>query len=262
MPVPEAPTEVNTAASSAPERASDIDRDTTGSGPSVRDIGQQRDVKGACAPCPDLEGCYTSPNQMQHFADQVINLIVEWADYQYEAMPGPARWLYIPTGVTGEMACVDGVGSPAQYNDMSYACCPADQTVYLGEQALWYYYIQAGDAGAAVGIAHEFGHHIQRVIQVEQLVDMSDQVFIILKENQADCIAGDWFGHQVDQGRTSHNDLDDIGRIITMIADLENDPNREHGTLDERASSFIDGMRDGLRTCNAFFPNTPVITFG
>ncbi len=228
-------------------------------GPSVCDIGQQRDAKGACAPCPDLEGCYTSADQMQHFADTIIPMITEWADYEYEAMPRPTNWLYIPTGTTGQMACVDDADQPEVYNDMSYAYCPADKTVYLGEQALWQYYNEAGDAGAAVGIAHEFGHHIQRTVEVAQPANMSDQLFSITLENQADCVAGVWFQRQIGLGRVVRDDLEDIDKVIAMIASLEDDLTRDHGTVSERSDSFIKGMRGGLQACNAFFPDTPII---
>lgn len=229
-------------------------------GPSVCEVGQSRDAMGACAPCPDLEGCYADSSGMQHFADQVIPLIVEYSDWQYEAMPAVTSWMYIPTGMTGTMACVKADGSPDSSNDMTYAYCPADNIVYLGQESLWRYYTEAGDAGAAVGIAHEWGHHVQSMVGVKQVVDMSDQLYGIMLENQADCIAGSWFAHVIERGLVNQDDLGDVDKVIAMIADLETDESRTHGTVKERSDWFIAGMRGGMTACNAAFPATPVIT--
>ena len=48
----------------------------------------------------------------------------------------------------------------------SYEYCPVDQAIYVGQDMLWEFYTRTGDAGPAVGLAHEFGHHIQSQLGV------------------------------------------------------------------------------------------------
>ena len=61
--------------------------------------------------------------------------------------------------------------------------------MYVGQDMLWTFYEQTGDAGPAVGLAHEFGHHIQQSMGVPapRTAEQSTR-----HENQADCVAGAW----------------------------------------------------------------------
>lgn len=155
------------------------------------------------------------------------------------------------------MRCIDPTGQLEEYTDQSYAYCPADETVYLGQRALWHFYDGAGDAGPIVGIAHEWGHHVQSATGVP--APRTPDEWIVF-ENQADCIAGAWTGYADDQDRLTYpDDLDDIGALMRLIGSVEG-PERDHGTTPERTKSFIQGFRGGLSACNEFHPATPIIT--
>jgi hypothetical protein len=226
-------------------------------------IGEETSPIGACAPCADLEGCYGSSAEMQHFADRVIPTIIQYQNWVYVNLPPVEAWMYVNAGDTGTSACRELDGTASAYNDMSFYYCGMDKKVYLGQEALWRYYTNAGDAGAAVGIAHEWGHHVQQVAGIYATTDMSSQerqVFTINKENQADCISGAWLQYMISQGLVNADDYTDIDSMIAIIASLENDAGRDHGTIKERTEWFIHGMNGGMYACNATFPNTPVIT--
>ena len=131
--------------------------------------------------------------------------------------------------------------------------------MYVGQRQLWAFYDQAGDAGAVIGLAHEAGHHIQAVAGVT----ISTLEESIVMENQADCVAGAFTAWLESEGLLDYpDDLDDIDVLMTMIASVEEDPARDHGTLDERVDSFLVGFQDGLIGCNDFFPDTPLVTPG
>jgi predicted metalloprotease len=85
-------------------------------------------------------------------------------------------------------ACEDPNGNDTA-DDMSYAYCPADDNVSIGQQLAWELYSEAGDVAPAIGIAHEFGHNVQTHVGVP--VPRSDAQTLV-HENQADCVAGAW----------------------------------------------------------------------
>lgn len=215
------------------------------------EVGEEINSQGACAPCADYENCYSSPTDMFHFYNVVIPWIREYADATYASMSEP-QWYYVASGESGRTSCNSG------YDDTAYFYCPADTAVFIAEKQAWEFYTDAGDAGVAIGIAHEWGHHVQSVAELKN-PGLSNQAFTIRKENQADCIAGAWFGNMIQRERVTRDDLSDADSIIALIASSEDDPNRDHGTIQERTESLLLGMRQGIRACNDYFPATPVI---
>lgn len=85
------------------------------------------------------------------------------------------------------------------------------------------------------------------------------RLYTIRAENQADCIAGAWFGWAASQGVVTQDDYADADNIMADVASLEQDNTRYHGTLQERTDSFIAGMQKGIYSCVGFFPNIPII---
>lgn len=192
--------------------------------------------------CQSLERCYTK-GQLDQFLGQARALIQEFSAASYQGLPAPAYAL-IPTGAS-TAACGARIG------DLSYLYCTADQTIYVGQEALWAIYSQDGDAAAVAGLAHEWGHHVQIASGVTAAT--------LVKEVQADCIAGAWLGYEAKAGRLEPGDLNDVDRLIQRIASAET-PDRDHGTLGERTAAFRYGLNNGLAGCNRFTPSTPVIT--
>ena len=207
--------------------------------------------------CPGntLEGCFTYA-EMQPYIDSVIPMIDQFLKDQYQAMPPPDHIYYVDAGLTGETECQKSDGTPEPYDSLSFFYCPPEKAVYTGQDTLWQFYRSMGDAAPAVGIAHEYGHHIQHVAGVPAPTTAPEGVNY---ENQADCISGAWAGYVNTQGVLEEDDISDIEALIRDIAESENNPDRAHGAVQERADAFIAGFRGGLAACNAFYPDVPVI---
>jgi predicted metalloprotease len=196
--------------------------------------------------CTSLEGCYAYAD-MQVFYDQIIAWIDEFSRATYTNMPQP-DYVYVPSGTTAPTAC------DAVLDATAYAYCGVDDSVYVGQDQLWAFYSELGDAAAAMGIAHEWGHHVQAVAGIAP----ADQAETIALENQADCIAGAWIGHVDRQGMLERDDIGDINAILPVIAAAE-DISRDHGTLAERTAALQHGFDNGMAGCNGFFPSQPVV---
>jgi len=207
-----------------------------------------------------MEGCYAYED-MQAFYDEAIGLLDAFlADTFADPAPvQPSEYIYVEEGATGVEPCTDPAGGFASYTDVSFEYCPTDQVVYVGQAQLWQFYTDAGDAGAVIGIAHEVGHHIQTVAGV--LVSTAED--IIATENQADCVAGVFTAWADSQELLVYpDDLEDIDVLLALVASVEDEPNRDHGTLEERTDAFIGGFERGMEGCSEFFPATPLIPPG
>lgn len=201
-------------------------------------------------PCPSLEGCYDYAN-MQSFYDQVIVLVEDFSAASYSAMPPPVYY-YIPNGTTMPMSCDTGTADSTAFH-----FCGPDDSVYVGQDELWSFYTINGDAAAAFGIAHEWGHHVQHVVGVMNLVDTPTERIQV--ENQADCIGGAFLKHLDEQGMLEADDYSDMASVLQRIASAEG-PERDHGTLEERDVASRYGFDHGLARCSDFFPDAPLVT--
>ncbi|MGR6963508.1 neutral zinc metallopeptidase [Geodermatophilus sp. URMC 61] len=202
-------------------------------------------------PCPSLEGCYNYAS-MQSFYDEIIVLVEGFSAASYSAMPSPAAYYYIANGTTMPMSCDPGIADSAAFH-----FCGPDDSIYVGQDQLWSFYTINGDAAAAFGIAHEWGHHVQHVAGVSNLVDTPTEK--IQLENQADCIGGAFLKHLNEQGMLEPDDYSDMASILQRIASAEG-PERDHGTLEERGVSTQYGFDHGLARCSEFFPDAPLVT--
>ena len=208
----------------------------------------------AQAACDSLEDCYEYED-MDLFLDVAWSLVQEFVRATYPAHVLYVTLRYVPHADTGREACTDRSGTPATYSDRSYEFCPADRTIYIGQDQLWAFYSEIGDAAAVVGLAHEYGHFLQSVQAVPPATSAAET---IPRENQADCVAGAWFRHADATGIVEPDDLDDLAGILEVIASSEDDPDRDHGTIAERTASMHRGIDGGIDACNAFFPGTPL----
>lgn len=210
-------------------------------------------------PCTDYEGCFTDPTHMRVFYTQIITWVQDYATATYESPPAPDNWYYIITDQSGKEPCTDGKGNLADYSDWSMEYCPTDQNVYVGEQAMWHYYQEFGDAAPAVAIAHEWGHHLQYgVVGITERADHAKEDAIAV-ENQADCVSGAWSAYLADRQIMVEDDYVDVGNALVAVGQAEG-PDRDHGTAEERQQAWVEGYVDGLNACNRYFPNQPLIT--
>jgi hypothetical protein len=182
---------------------------------------------------------------MGDYVDAVVPMIEGWIDATWPGMPLP-QTIYVPAGASGREGCVDLDGRAASYTSRSYEYCPADNRVYVGQDTLWEFYTETGDAGPAIGLAHEYGHHVQYQLNLPpaRTTDQSIRV-----ENQADCLAGAWTGWTDEKGYLERDDdLRDIEAMFPLIGSAEG-PDRDHGTIQERRSAFESGFSGGITAC-------------
>ncbi len=150
--------------------------------------------------------------------------------------------------------------------------CPADEKVYID---LGFFDELAnrtgapGEFGQAYVIAHELGHHVQKLLGIELKVNRLRQAnpsisnpLSVRMELQADCLAGVW-GHST-QERNLINESD-ISAGMDTVAAVGDDRLQKmsrgyvspesftHGSSAERAAWFRRGLESGeVSACNTF----------
>jgi hypothetical protein len=154
--------------------------------------------------------------------------------------------------------------------------CPADEKVYID---LAFYNELArrfgapGDFAQAYVLAHEIGHHVQKVIGVEQQVRQMQQArpnlanrLSVAMELQADCFAGIW-GHStarrdileegdIEEGLRAAGSIGD-DRIQSMTQGYVQPESFTHGTSQQRMEWFMRGLRSGdPKQCDVFKSGT------
>jgi len=208
--------------------------------------------------CPNqsLRGCFKE-SQMQTYFEYVLPFIDKFYDSTWNGLPLPKNVYFIPDGAKVREACEDQKGQPVTGADTSYNYCPADDDVYVGQQLAWLLYSEAGDVAPATGLAHEFGHNVQTQVGVP--VPQTDAETLV-HENQADCVSGAFLGWANDQRLLQQGDEPVLLRYLELISSSENDPNRTHGDFQERGGALRLGGEKGIATCNAYYPDNPIIT--
>lgn len=150
--------------------------------------------------------------------------------------------------------------------------CPRDEKVYidLGFYAALDQKLGAsGDFAQAYVLAHELGHHVQRILGTEQRVrDLSEtrpgaanQLSVRL-ELQADCYAGVWAASTSQRGLLEKGDIEEglgaaaaVGddRLQRMQQGTVSPESFTHGTSRQRSSWFRRGLESGRpESCDTF----------
>jgi uncharacterized protein len=150
--------------------------------------------------------------------------------------------------------------------------CPADERVYLDLgffDELRSRFRAPGDFAQAYVIAHEVGHHVQRLLGIEELVRRRSQqqpaqanALSVRLELQADCLAGVWA-----HGVYARRDLDpgDVEEALGAAAAVGDDRIQQtvtgrirpetftHGSSDQRGRWFRTGFDSGdANRCDTF----------
>ena len=172
-------------------------------------------------------------------------------------------------------ACGQGVSAAGPFY------CPGDEKVYidLGFFRLLEQRFKApGDFAQAYVIAHEVGHHVQKLLGVTDKTDAMRRRMSATEYNrvsvrvelQADCFAGVW-GYRLANGQSplklDPGDVDEALRAATAIGDdtLQQQSRGgvvpdsfTHGTSAQRVSWFRRGMDSGdFRQCDTFKAGSP-----
>jgi predicted metalloprotease len=202
----------------------------------------------AAAACPrgSLEGCFGYEG-MAAYLETVEPLVARFFAAQYPRLKAPRDVVLIPARASVR----DGCGGFSDSRAFEY--CPANATIYIGQDLLWSFYRRFGDAAPLAGLAHEWAHHVQFRLGVSQPRANAERVRF---ENQADCLSGAYIKHARDQGQIEKDDLGDIESLLQAIG--ARGPRRDHGTAAERRQAFNLGLASGAKGCSSYFPGTPV----
>ena len=150
--------------------------------------------------------------------------------------------------------------------------CPVDEKVYLDLgffDELRSRFGAPGEFAEAYVIAHELGHHVQKLLGIEERVRAARQqrpsqanALSVRLELQADCLAGVW-GHSTEQRKLLERG--DIESALGAAAAVGDDRLQRqgtgrvrpetftHGTSQQRTQWFRSGMEAGnLKACDTF----------
>lgn len=142
--------------------------------------------------------------------------------------------------------------------------CPLDQRVYLDTsffQELAQRFGAPGDFAAAYVVAHEIGHHVQRI--TGRLGDgPRDNETSVRIELQADCYAGIWAKWAETKGVVEVGDIDEALNAATQIGDdrlqrrgggVVVPESFTHGSSEQRSRWFKRGYQSGrVPDCDTF----------
>jgi predicted metalloprotease len=179
-------------------------------------------------------------NQRQNlvqFIDMVLTHVATYWDRELGGVRVPQA--YAPAaGRAVQTAC--GVSSDSPFY------CPRDERivlpqVFFTEKVGW----PANDAAVAIVIAHEWGHHVQKLIGQPALLT-------IVLELQADCFSGAFLKYAQDQGYLDPGDLDEVARQTFGAGDPFGTPwfdPQAHGTPRQRLQAVNDGFRSAGARC-------------
>ena len=134
--------------------------------------------------------------------------------------------------------------------------CPLDETIYMDIRFMTELVLpEYGEFAAAFVVAHEWGHHIQQVLDIKQCEVhrcLSGATSLEI-ELQADCLAGAWTRFADDQGTLAFGDRE---AAVAVLARLVGDPEGTriddpavHGPGSLRAYWFLKGYYEGVGTC-------------
>jgi predicted metalloprotease len=150
--------------------------------------------------------------------------------------------------------------------------CPADEKVYI-DLDFWDQLRRVGgstaDFAQAYVIAHELGHHVQKLMGTEAKVAQLEQRepgermhLSIDTELQADCYAGVWAHSAQARGKVHEADIDSALSAAAAVGDdhLQKMSGRAvspekwtHGSAAQRTAWFRRGLASGdMASCNTF----------
>jgi uncharacterized protein len=151
--------------------------------------------------------------------------------------------------------------------------CPGDEKVYIDLaffNDLRQRFHAPGEFAEAYVIAHEVGHHVQKLTGISQKVDAARgrgtregaNSLSVKMELQADCYAGVWGNHAQAKGQLDPGDVDQALAAATAIGDDRLQKQAQgyvvpdsftHGTSEQRVRWFKRGMESGrVKDCDTF----------
>jgi uncharacterized protein len=176
-------------------------------------------------------------------------------------LPEPrVAYNWIPPGSVTLTSCGPTGDSVALY-------CPADDTIYVGQQFAADLYAgvlrdlpgesegygrAAGDFAVAYVVAHEYAHNLQQELGVfDNSVSPNARPF----ELQADCMAGVWAYSVFAKGELEEGDIEEATNAALAVGDFDVGNAQHHGTPQERREALTAGFDSGdPALCRRYLP--------
>ncbi|MGH2533393.1 MAG: neutral zinc metallopeptidase [Thermomicrobiales bacterium] len=120
--------------------------------------------------------------------------------------------------------------------------CQLDQAIYY--ELSWYEFIveEFGDFAWVNVMAHEWGHHVQYTLRINGMPN-AHAGSRTLEELQADCLSGAYALDAKTRGLLDIGDISEAAFLAATVGSID------HGTGDDRLTSFMRGYLDGLVGC-------------
>jgi predicted metalloprotease len=229
---------------------------STGSLPVGQQQGQEQGQVGAPA---DEEGRFVS------------TVLADTEDAWKKMFAADGRSYRVPTLVLFSGQTTSACGYASGASGPFY--CPNDEKVYID---LAFYrelrdrFQAPGDFAEAYVIAHEVGHHVQKLLGVLPKVDQARQSssettanrLSVRLELQADCYAGIWARSAEKEGILDVGDIDEALRAAAAVGDDNLQRQSQgyvvpesftHGSSEQRSRWFKRGYGQGtLQACDTF----------
>lgn len=147
-----------------------------------------------------------------------------------------------------------GCGTKSDITDYGIYYCTLDQSVYFSPEFRSQVVSAIGEEGWNDVVAHEWGHHIQDLLNVDQTAqpELGAGFYSIEIELQADCMAGMFMQNQFASGKIDQEGLDEAVAITNAAGDAPDtkwDDATAHGTGKQRETSWHNGFDSGFSGC-------------
>ena len=202
---------------------------------------------------------------------QFVSVVLDSAQADWARVLPAAGTSYRPAKLVLFRGAVSSACGEAQ-SAMGPFYCPGDEKVYIDlgfYQELRDRFGAPGDFAQAYVLAHELGHHVQKLLGTEAEVRRLQQgapgqenELSVKLELQADCYAGVW-AHEADrEGMLEGGDIEEgmgaaaaVGddRLQREAGQAVNPEGFTHGTSAQRTEWFRRGFERGdIRSCDTF----------
>ena len=174
-------------------------------------------------------------------SDNLTDMVLGDIDAYWSAELGGEGFDYYAAGITPVTDVVQSSCGPFGPYDNPAADCPIDDTVYVSVPLAQQIQGDVGDFAWITILAHEWGHHVQLVLGINQELSIN-------RELQADCFAGTYAQRAKQQGFLQEGDVSEAV-LITMLSadpiDMPETADGAHGSADYRVTAFMQGYLNG-----------------
>lgn len=149
------------------------------------------------------------------------------------------------------------VSSPEDIAGNAFYCPGEDVVAWDSEGLLPDLRERFGDFVIPVVMAHEWGHAIQARAQFEGMT--------VTREIQADCFAGAWASHAVDEASQFDPTPAELDSALAGFLYLRDEPGSAaddpsaHGSGFDRVGSFQTGFQEGVESCKGYEDGSPQV---